>query len=96
MFKRTERKIQYFLRKGKKGQHHTYKRKKTLVVFKCDDCHEEFIRDKGKVDPKRLNDDYSHVCPKCDPKRFAQKKGVEQRKKFNMRIDADTIDISKL
>ena len=96
MFLRTERKIQYFLRKGKKGLHHTYKRKKTLVVFKCDDCHEEFIRDKGKVDPKRLNDDYSHVCPKCDPKRFAQKKGVEQRKKLNMRIDADTIDISKL
>ena len=67
-----------------------------MVIFKCDDCAEEFIRDKGKVDPKRLSDEYSHVCPKCDPKRFAQKKGVEQRKKLNLRIDTDTIDISRL
>ena len=89
MFKRTERKIQYFLRKGKKGQHHTYKRKKTLVVFQCDSCHEEFMRDKG------LTDDYTHVCPKCDPKRFAQKQGVKQRKKLNLRIDS-MIDITSI
>ena len=95
MFKRTERKIQYFLRKGKKGQHPTYKRKKTLVVFQCDNCHVEFQRDKGKVDPKRLTDDYTHVCPKCDPKRFAQKQGVRQRKKLNMRIDS-MIDITSI
>ena len=95
MFKRTERKIQYFLRKGKKGQHLTYKRKKTLVVFQCDSCHEEFMRDKGKVDPKRLTDDYTHVCPKCDPKRFAQKQGVKQRKKLNLRIDS-MIDITSI
>ena len=95
MFKRTERKIQYFLRKGKKGQHHTYKRKKTLVVFQCDSCHEEFMRDKGKVDPKRLTDDYTQVCPTCDPKRLAQKQGVKQRKKLNLRIDS-MIDITSI
>jgi len=96
MFLRTEQKIQYYLRKGKKGQHHPYKRKKTIVFFECDNCHEEFTRDKGQVDPKRLNDDYSHVCPKCDPKRFAQKKGVQQRKKLDLPVDSMDVDISSL
>lgn len=95
MFLRTEQTIQYFMRKGIKGQHHPYKRKKTLVIFKCDNCSEEFTRDKGRIDPKRLCDDYSHVCPKCDPKRFAQKRGVEQRKRLNLRVDS-MIDITKL
>ena len=65
------------------------------MVFQCDNCHVEFQRDKGKVDPKRLTDDYTHVCPKCDPKRFAQKQGVRQRKKLNMRIDS-MIDITSI
>ena len=94
MFLRTEKKIQYYMRKGKHG-HHPYKRKKTLVFFECDNCHEEFTRDKGQVDPKRLNNDYSHVCEKCDPKRFAQKVGVLQRKKLNVRVDT-MVDISKM
>ena len=54
MFLRTEQTIQYFMRKGIKGQHHPYKRKKTLVIFKCDNCSEEFTRDKGRIDPKSL------------------------------------------
>ncbi len=48
---------------------------KTVIIFECDNCHEEFKRDKGQVDPKRLDNAYNHVCPECDPKRFAQKKG---------------------
>jgi hypothetical protein len=27
------------------------------------------------------------VCPTCDPKRFAQKKGVEKRKKLDLPVD---------
>ena len=96
MFLRTEQKVQYFMRKGKKGQQHPYKRKKTLCVFECDNCHAEFIRDKGQVDPKRLSDEYSHVCPKCEPKRFAQKAGVKQRKKLNLTVDSMDVDLSKL
>jgi hypothetical protein len=45
------------------------------------------------VDSKRLDDFYVHVCPSCDPKRFAQRKGVEQRKKLNIKVDSGiTID----
>ena len=48
---------------------------------------QQFERDKGSIDPKRLSNHYHHVCPTCDPKRFAQKKGVEKRKKLNLPAD---------
>jgi hypothetical protein len=35
------------------------------------------------------------VCPTCDPKRFAQKKGVEKRKKLDLPVDS-LITIDKL
>ena len=37
------------------------------------------LLNKGQVDPKRLSDEYSHVCPKWNL-RFAQKAGVKQGK----------------
>ena len=49
----------------------------------------DFKREKGKVDPKRLDNFYVHVCPDCDPKRFAQRKGVEQRKILNLPAGSD-------
>jgi hypothetical protein len=88
MFIRTEQEVKFYVRKSKKGKTHPYKRLKTIAVFECDDCGEEFKRDKGKVDPKRLDNAYTHVCPACDPKRFAQRKGVEQRRRLNTTIDS--------
>ena len=75
MFLRTEQEVKYYMRRSKGGKHHTYKRMRTVVVFQC------------KVDPKRLDNAYYHVCPSCDPKRFAQKKGVEKRKTLDSTID---------
>jgi len=90
MFKRIEKEIKYYVRKSKKGTPHPYKRLRSYAVFECDECHQDFRREKGKVDPKRLDDFYLHVCPDCDPKRFAQRKGVEQRKRLDLSVDADT------
>ena len=87
MFKRIEKEIRFYVRKSKTGKSHPYKRIRSYAVFQCDDCKEEFKRDKGKVDPKRLDNAYYHVCPDCDPKRFAQKKGVEKRKTLDSTID---------
>jgi len=87
MFIRTEQEVKWYIRKSKKGKNHPYKRVKTVVIFECDNCHLEFKRDKGQVDSKRLDNSYNHVCPECDPKRFAQKKGVEQRRKLNTTAD---------
>ena len=89
MFKRIEKEVRFYVRKSKKGKSHPYKRLRSYAIFECDDCHSEFKREKGKVDSKRLDNFYVHVCPDCDPKRFAQRKGVEQRKKLNLSVNTD-------
>jgi predicted RNA-binding Zn-ribbon protein involved in translation (DUF1610 family) len=89
MFVRIDNSITHYYRKSKKGNVHPYKRMKQIAVFSCDNCGEEFKREKGKVDPRRLSDNYFHVCPNCDPKRFAQKRGVEKRLVWNLPANSD-------
>ena len=72
------------IRKSKMGKEHTYKRNQTICVFRCDNCDIEFVRPRGSMDPKRLNNNYFHVCSNCDSKSFAQKKGVEKKQVWNM------------
>jgi hypothetical protein len=50
----------------------------------------EFEREKGSIALKRISNDYKHVCVSCDPKRFAQKQGVRQRKILDMNVSSDT------
>lgn len=64
---------------SKLGAQHVYQRKKTLILFRCDSCKELFKREKGKMSPKRLSNNYFHCCTACDSKRFAQRKGAERR-----------------
>jgi hypothetical protein len=71
-------------RKSKYGTVHAYTRKRTVLIFQCDNCHGIFKRVKGNMDPKRLNNNYYHVCGNCDAKRFAQEKGVEARRIWDM------------
>lgn len=66
-------------RTSKLGKEHSYVRYKTVLLFRCDCCGNEFNRDRAKIDPKRISNNYFHVCSSCDSKRFAQKKGVEKR-----------------
>jgi hypothetical protein len=89
MFIRTEFRESHHVRTSNRGITHTYKRKKTVVVLQCDACSEVIYRDKGSMDPKRVNNNYFHVCSNCDPKQFAQRKGVEQKKIWDMPADAD-------
>jgi len=83
------------VRKSKLGAEHPYTRKRTYAVFRCDSCDVEFTRPRGDMDPKRLSNSYFHVCKTCDSKKFAQKKGVEQKQKWNMTASSST-PISKL
>ena len=76
------------VRTSKYGTVHTYFRKKTIVVLRCDCCQEIFTRDKGNMDPKRLHNSVYHVCGCCDVKRFAQEKGVEARKVWDMPVSS--------
>jgi len=73
-----------YTRNSKVGKEHTYTRNKTVIVLRCDNCDEIFRRDLKKIDQKRLSNNYFHVCSKCDSKKFAQRKGIERKKIWDM------------
>lgn len=77
------------VRTSKKGLSHVYFRHKTILLFRCDNCNEEFRREKRSMDAKRISNNYFHVCGDCDAKRFAQRKGVEQKQIWDMKASAD-------
>lgn len=69
---------------SKLGKTHFYTRSKTVLKLRCDNCDAEFLREKRTMSPKRLNNNYFHVCENCNSKRFAQKRGVERRKVWQL------------
>jgi hypothetical protein len=89
MFLTTEIEVNIYERPSKNGTTHTYRRKKTLAVFRCDNCDQEFKRDLKHIDKKRLSNNYFHCCSNCDSKRFAQRKGVERKKIWDMPAGID-------
>lgn len=84
MFIRTTVEKTAHVRTSKLGTLHEYYRQLTIVHFRCDCCGEEFTRSKGSIDPKRLSNNYFHVCSNCDAKRFAQRKGVERKRVWDL------------
>ena len=94
MFLGTEKEITEHTRRSKLGKEHKYNRVKTIVKLQCDNCDSVFTRDLKNINRVRLSNEYFHVCSKCDAKRFAQKKGVEQKQIWNMPAGAD-LPISK-
>lgn len=81
MFIKEEQKEQIFTRPKprKPSEMMEYKRKKTIYHFKCDSCGENFTRDKGEMDSKRIYGDYKHICSECGPAASA-KIGMENFK----------------
>ena len=95
MFLYEEQEQQEYIRTSKLGVKHCYLRERTVAVFRCDNCNEIFRRSRAKMSPKRLSNNYFHVCANCDAKRFAQRKGVEHKKIWDMK--ASSLDnVSKL
>ena len=95
MFIREFKKQTRHLRKSKTGKEHTYTREVTYCVFRCDNCDIEFERVRGSMNPKRLSNNYFHVCKNCDAKKFAQKKGIEKKQIWNLSASSD-LPIGKL
>jgi hypothetical protein len=89
MFLKIELQNNQYTRKSKKGVEHTYTRSRTVAMFRCDNCDETFSRELKKIDRKRLSNNYFHCCSNCDSKRFAQRKGVEQKKIWDMPAGTD-------
>jgi hypothetical protein len=90
MFISEYKKKNFYHRKSKTGKEHAYTREYTVCVFRCDNCNTEFERARGSMDPKRLSNNYFHVCSNCDSKKFAQKKGVEKKQVWNMSASSST------
>lgn len=84
-----------YTRSSKLGKEHSYKRLRSILVFRCDNCDDLFERLKSQITPKRISNNYFHCCSNCDSKRFAQKKGVERKQIWNKPASI-TDDISKL
>ena len=89
MFIETKKITAQYVRKSKSGVEHSYSRIKTLAIFKCDNCDIQFDRELGKMDHRRISNEYFHVCPNCNPKKFAQNKGVERRTMWDLPVDSD-------
>lgn len=89
MFLRTRIEKNTYIRKSKNNIEHSYTRDKTVAEFRCDNCDEIFQRDLKKVQSKRLSNNYFHCCSNCDCKRFAQRKGVERKKIWDMPASAE-------
>ena len=84
MFIETLKTMRLYERQSKLGVYHTFHRKNTVYVFKCDSCGVQFLRARSKIDPERATNDYKHVCSYCDVKKFAQKQGVKMRKVYKL------------
>lgn len=77
-----------YTRQSKNGTVHSYTRKQRIVNLKCDNCGSAFCRPRGSMDPRRLNNNYFHVCENCNAKKFAQRRSVE--KNYKWRITASS------
>jgi len=94
MFLKIRKEKTKYTRSSKLGKSHSYERTKTVAIFRCDNCDAEFERDLKHIQRKRLSNNYFHCCPNCDAKKFAQRKGVEQKKIWDMPASVD-LPVSK-
>ena len=74
---------------------HSYYRSVSMIVLRCDNCNTEFERFRGSMDPKRINNNYFHVCSNCDAKKFAQKTGIIRKQIWDMPASSN-LDVSKI
>lgn len=79
-----------YTRTSKLKNAHPYSRTQTWLVLQCDNCESLFERLLSSMDSKRKSNRYYHVCSNCDAKRFAQKKGVDRRKLWDLPVDSET------
>jgi hypothetical protein len=95
MYLKEEKQAISYTRTSKLGKEHIHTRIKTVCMFRCDNCGSIFSRDRAKISPNRLSNNYFHCCSECNSKQFAQKKGVERRSIWD-RPASSLDDISKL
>lgn len=84
MFIETIKELKEYVRCSKLGNKHSYYRMRTYAVFCCDNCGSKFSRMLGEMSSKRLSNNYFHCCENCNAKQFAQRKGIEKKKVWDL------------
>ena len=84
-----------YSRLSKAGKSHAYFRNRKVALLQCDCCGVRFERPVKQMDHRRLTHEHTHVCPRCNPKQFAQNKSAESRRFWNTTVDQD-IDLGDL
>ena len=90
MFIETKKIRVEYTRASKLKNAHPYSRTQSWLVFQCDCCGARFERAQSRMDPKRKDNRYYHVCSNCDAKRFAQKRGVDRRRLWDLSVSSET------
>ena len=78
-----------YSRASKSGVEHCYVRTHKIALLQCDSCKVQFTRRVRDMDPRRLTAEHVHVCAACNPKQYAQRKGVESKRFWNTTVDLD-------
>lgn len=78
-----------YSRLSKGGASHSYFRNHAVAILLCDSCQTQFERRVRDMDPRRLTVEHTHVCSNCNPKKYAQNKGVESKRFWNTTVDLD-------
>jgi hypothetical protein len=78
-----------YQRLSKQGKSHQYFRTHEIAILRCDSCGIQFERRVRDMDRRRLTLEHDHVCSDCDQKRYAQSKGVENKRFWNTTVDLD-------
>jgi hypothetical protein len=76
-------------RLSKQGRDHLYFRTHEVAVLQCDSCRTQFERRVRDMDRRRLTVDHVHVCRDCNQKQYAQSKGAESKRFWNITVDLD-------
>jgi formylmethanofuran dehydrogenase subunit E len=95
MYLKEEIETTVYSRISKLEIEHEYTRNKRVCIFRCDNCGEIFRRERAKMSPKRLSNNYFHCCVNCNAKTFAQKKGADRRTMWD-KPASSLDDISRL
>lgn len=95
MYLKEEKIYKNYTRISKLGNLHQYSRTELIAFFRCDNCFQVFTRPRQYMSPRRLNNNYFHCCENCNAKMFAQRKGVERRKIWDMPASSE-LNISRI
>ena len=73
MFIETLKTLRLYERQSKLGVYHTFKRKNTMYVFRCDSCSVTYLKPRIKVNVDHASNNFKHQCAYCSGQKTHKK-----------------------